>query len=148
MTARINQLREPEEPLAPTDAGCGTPALEQLLQQSRELVADGVKQVRDTGELAFMELESAIAALKWWLCATIMFSTCSVLAGTFLTVAILMMFMDTASLGTVLWLCAGFNVIAAGILVVCIRSLTGKLVFKNLRRQITAATEKPDGNAG
>lgn len=113
------------------------PSLEQLLQHSRDLIAEGVVQARDIGELAFMEFELAVTTSKWLLLAVVLFCASGLLFLTFMMAALAVALLDTATPASVLLLCAACNAVVAGILFFWIKSLSRKMLFRNLRRQLS-----------
>ena len=115
-----------------------TPSFESLVNSTRELYVDTAAQVRDIGELAFMELELAIRSLQWGIWALLMFGACSVMACTFLMVAtVLLLVESTVSPAIVMLLCGGCSAFAAVFLYVCLRFLTKKMSFTHLRSHLT-----------
>jgi hypothetical protein len=132
MPAQIHQLSDTEGPTARDQQ----PSLEQLLQQSRNLLTEGADQIRDISRLAFLELELAVASSKRWLWGVLMFSASSLLSCTFLIAALAVLLLDTATPAVVLLLCGIGNAIVASALYFWVRSLSRKMAFQNLRQQL------------
>jgi hypothetical protein len=134
MAAQVHQLAAAE---AAPEPGTQQPSLDQLLQHSRNLFAEGVDQVRDISDLAFMELELAVASSKWWLLAVLMFCVSSLLFFTFTIAALVVLLVETATPAAVLLLCGIVNAIGACVLFFWIKSLSQKLTFRNLRQHLS-----------
>lgn len=126
------------EQIPPVPRAISTTSLESLVTSTRELYVETSAQVRDIGELAFMELELAIRSLQWGIWALLMFGACSVLACTFLMVATALLLVNSSvSPAVIMLFCGGFSAIAAGFLYLCLRSLTKKMTFTHLRSHLT-----------
>jgi len=144
MPAEAHPISETEVP--PANEGDSPPpvSLEKLLNYCRELATETTSQFRDVGDLAFMELELAVTTSKWWILAMVMFCTSSVLAFTFIVSAAVLLFVESGSSAMVLLICGAVNAVVACFLLVAIKSLSKKMVFRNLRQQLTKA--KPGSN--
>ncbi len=113
------------------------------MSSTRELYAETTAQLRDLGELAFMELELAIKSLQWGMLALLMLGASSMLAFTFLMVAaVLTLVNSSVSPAVVMLLCGGFSAIAACFLYLYLRSLTKKMTFSNLRSHLTQTRDE------
>lgn len=114
------------------------PTLDQLVYSARDLYAQTSAQVRDVGELAFMELELAIRALQWGIWTLFMFGACSVMAGTFLMLAMVLAMLESSVPPVAVMLACGvFSATAAFFLFLGLRSLTKRMTFQNLRGHLT-----------
>jgi hypothetical protein len=126
----------------PTQQARENPSLDELVSSAHELYSDTTAQIRGIGELAFMELELAIRSLQWGIWTLFMFGACSVMAGTFLLLAIALLLMESSfPPATVMLVCSVFSATAAAFLLLGLRSLTKRMTFKNLRRHLTQARE-------
>lgn len=135
MAAQLHQLPDPEEAPAPESP---QPSLEQLIGHTRDLIADGVNQARGIGELAFLEFELALSTSKWLMLAVVLLCGSGLLSLTFMMAALAVLFMDTASPSSVLLLCGLCNLVVASMLLLWIKSLSRKMLFRNLREQLSA----------
>jgi len=144
MQAEAHPISETKVP--PTNEGDSPPpvSLEKLLNYCRELGTETTSQFRDVGDLALMELELTVTTSKWWILAMVMFCTSSVLAFTFIVSAAVLLFVDSGSSVMVLLICGAVNAVVACILLVAVKSLSKKMVFRNLRQQLTKV--KPASN--
>jgi hypothetical protein len=119
------------------------PTLDQLMASIRELYADSTVQLREIGELAFMELELAIRSLQWGVLALLMFGASSIMACTFLMLATVLVLVESkVSPAAVMFFCGGFSAVAACCLYFCLRYLTKKMTFRNLRNHLTRAHDE------
>jgi hypothetical protein len=119
------------------------PTLEQLICSTRELYADTAAQFRDVGELAFMELELAIKSLQWGVWAVLLFGASSVMAFSFLVLAMTILLMEnTVSPALASLLIGGFCGGTACLLYLWLRSLARKMTFQNLRRHLTQQRDR------
>lgn len=139
MPAEAPPISETEVP--PTNKGDSPQpvSLEKLLNYCRELATETTSQFRDVGDLAFMELELAVNTSKWWILAMFMFCTSSILTFTFIVSAAVLLFVDSGLSAMVLLICAAVNAVVACMLLLAIKSLSKKMVFRNLRQQLTKA---------
>ncbi|MEZ5572531.1 MAG: hypothetical protein R3E64_10965 [Halioglobus sp.] len=119
-------------------------SVEQLLNQCRELITETTSQFRDVGDLACMEFELAVTTSKWWILAMVMLCTSSILAFTFIVSAAVLLFIDSGPAAVVMLICGAVNTVLACILLVAVRSLSRKMVFRNLRQLLAKA--KPGSN--
>lgn len=132
------------ERLAPTLHDVDEPTLDQLASSARDLYSESAAQLRDIGELAFMELELALRSLQWGIWTLFMFGACSVMACTFLMMAIVLVLINSSvPPAAVMLVCGVFSATAAFFLFLGLRSLTRRMTFKNLRGHLTQAQEKP-----
>jgi hypothetical protein len=138
MTRQFDQGTIPGRYLANTPDEMAKPALDQLVASSRDLYIESTAQLRDIGELAFMELELAIKSLQWGILALLMFGASSIMACMFLMLAtVLVLVGSSVSPAAVMLLCGGFSAVAACFLSLGLRSLTTKATFRNLRNHLT-----------
>tara|TARA_R110002124_G_scaffold63044_1_gene172272 strand:- start:1062 stop:1508 length:447 start_codon:yes stop_codon:yes gene_type:complete len=124
-------------------------SLEQLLADTRILYADTVGQFRGTAELALMEFELALSSIQWWLWTLALFGVCTVMSGTLLVTATVIAIAETAvspaSIIAVMGVCCA---LAASVLYLCLKSLSGKMTFNTLRKHLTQAQDEKHGETG
>lgn len=124
-----------------TDTGAengGAQSLTQLLGGARELCAESLDHVRGIGELAFLELDQAISTLQWWIGTLVLFAVCSIMAGTFVIAATVIVFTEsTFSPGVTILLMGGLCAAAACVLFLCLKGLARKMTFSTLRDHLT-----------
>lgn len=131
------------ERLAPAVHDAGEPTLDRLTSSARDLYSESAAQLRDIGELAFMELELAIRSLQWGIWTLLMFGACSVMACTFLMMAIVLVLINSGvPPAAVMLVCAAFSATAAFFLFLGLRSLTTRMTFRNLRGHLTQVREE------
>ena len=125
-----------EAPHAPETA-----SLETVIAHAVELYSEVKQQLRDVGELAFMELELAVESFKWSLWTMLLFAVASIMTLTLLMVSLLLFFLPQGiPAATVILLCSlGTAIIAAGLFLL-LRTLTKRLYFAGLRSHLLDAT--------
>tara|TARA_R110001592_G_scaffold363371_1_gene685522 strand:- start:134553 stop:134990 length:438 start_codon:yes stop_codon:yes gene_type:complete len=118
-----------------------TASLETVIAHASELFGEARQQLRDVGELAFMELELAVESFKWSLWTMLLFAVASIMTLTLLMVSLLLLFLPQGiPAATVILLCGlGTAVIAAGLFML-LRTLTKRLYFAGLRSQLLDAS--------
>lgn len=142
MNSPSNEGVDPGVRSAPLAQPADEPSLDELLSSARDLYSETTAQIRDIGELAFMELELAIRSLQWGIWTLFMFGACSVMAGTFLMMAIvLVMIKSSVPPAAVMLACGIFSATAAFFLFLGLRSLTKRMTFNNLRGHLTQARD-------
>jgi hypothetical protein len=118
--------------------------LEQLLAGTQALLEETSSQLRDVGELAFLEFELAISCFKWSLVAVIVLAAAGALGCTFLLAGLVF---ALTGLGftpmTAMFVCAGVAALLVVILVLWLRSLAKKMSFGKLRDHLTRSPEQP-----
>jgi hypothetical protein len=116
--------------------------LEQLLEDVQRLYAQATTQVKGLGELAFMEFELALGAIKWGLWALLMFSAACLFTGTFLLLAAAFLLLEHGvSAPVVLALCGLVNALVAFVLYLLLKNLSQKIRFANLRRHLAGVAD-------
>lgn len=131
-----------QQPRAPQDASKPSLDLDDLVDGARDLYSETAAQIRDIGELAFMELELALRSLQWGIWTLFMFGACSVMAGTFLMMSIvLVMVKSSVPPAAVMLACGVFSATAALFLFLGLRSLTRRMTFQNLRGHLTESRD-------
>lgn len=127
--------------VAATPAETAVP-LEQLVEDVQRLFAQTSTQVKGLGELAFMEFELALGAIKWGLWSLLMFSAACLLTGTFLLLAVAFLLLENGvSLPVVLAMCGVVNALAAGCFYLLMKNLAQKMRFAKLRRHLAGVTD-------
>tara|TARA_R110001599_G_scaffold65838_2_gene185777 strand:- start:30087 stop:30521 length:435 start_codon:yes stop_codon:yes gene_type:complete len=118
-----------------------TASLESVIAHATELFGEAKQQLRDVGELAFMELELAVESFKWSLWTMLLFAVASIMTLTLLMVSLLLLFLPQGvPAATVILLCSlGTAVTAAGLFLL-LRTLTKRLYFAGLRSQLLDAS--------
>lgn len=129
-----------------TDTGAensGAQSLTQLLDDARELCAQTFDHVRGIGELAFVELDQTISTLQWWLGTLVLFAVCSIMAGTFIIAATVVIVTESSiSPGATILLMAGLCAATAGVLFLCLKRLAKKMTFSTLRSHLTRPQDR------
>lgn len=117
-------------------------SLAQLLGGTRDLYAETLDHVRGIGDLAFMELDLAMSTLQWWIGTLVLFAVCSIMAGSFVIAATVVVFTgDTFSPGATILLMGGISAAAACALFLCLKILAKKMTFRTLRAHLTRPHE-------
>lgn len=113
-------------------------SLAQLLGSTRDLWTESLDHVRGIGDLAFMELDLAISTLQWWIGALVLFAVCSIMAGSFVIAATVIVFTEsTFSPSATILLMGGISAAAACALFLCLKTLAKKMTFRTLREHLT-----------
>jgi len=113
-------------------------SLAQLLGGTHDLFTETLDHVRGIGDLAFMELELAMSTFQWWLGVLVLFVVCSIMAGTFVIAATVIVFTGTTfSPSATILLMGGLSAAAACVLFFCLKSLAKKMTFRTLREHLT-----------
>jgi hypothetical protein len=117
-------------------------SLESVIAHAVELYGEAGAQLRDLGELAFMELDLAVSSLKWSLLTMLMLGAASIMTMTLLIVSVILLFLPQGvSAVSIVLLCAlGSALTAAGFFLV-LRVLTRRLYFSGLRSQLRDAPD-------
>jgi hypothetical protein len=143
MTMPKEQEFVASERRSPVPQNLVTPSLDELTLGARDLYTETTAQIRGIGELAFMELELAIRSLQWGIWTLFMFGACSVMAGTFLLMAIvLVLIQSSVPPAAIMLLCGMFSATAALFLFFGLRSLTKRMTFTNLRGHLTQVRDE------
>lgn len=118
-----------------------TASLETVIAHAVALYSEVKQQLRDVGELAFMELELAVESFKWSLWTMLLFAVASIMTLTLLMVSLLLWFLPQGiPAATVILLCSlGTAIIAAGLFLL-LRTLTKRLYFAGLRSHLLDAS--------
>lgn len=117
-------------------------SLAQLLGGTRDLCTETLDHVRGIGDLAFMELDMAMSTLQWWLGTLVLFAVCSIMAGTFVIAATVIVFTETTfSPSATILLMGGLSAAAACVLFLCLKTLAKKMTFRTLRAHLTRPHE-------
>lgn len=133
----VHQIDSGEHP-APAPHNRHEPTLDDLSVGVRELYGESTAQLRDIGELAFMELELAIRSLQWGLWALFMFGACSVMTATFLMMTVVLVLVKSSvPPAAAMLVCGVFSATAALFLFLGLRSMTRRMAFRNLRGHMT-----------
>jgi hypothetical protein len=114
-------------------------SLEALLAQSGELYSGAKQQLRDTMELACMEFELTVEALKWWAWALLLFGSASIMTFSLLIVSVTLWFLPegVSAVGVIL-MCTLISAIVAASLMLMLRSLSKRIFFPVLRRHLSS----------
>lgn len=122
-----------DEPSAAPEAA----SLDSVIAHVLELYNEVGQQLRGVGELAFMELELALASLKWSLLTVLMLAAASIMTLTLLIVSVILLFLPqgVSAVSVVLLCTVGCALVAAGFFLV-LRVLTKRLYFAGLRSQL------------
>jgi membrane protein implicated in regulation of membrane protease activity len=90
-----------------------------------------------------MEFDLAMSTLQWWIATVVLFAVCSIMAGTFLIAATVIVFTQaTFSPGATILLMGGLSAAAACVLFFCLKTLAKKMTFRTLRDHLT----RPEDN--
>ncbi len=134
----MDQGVDAPQPRPTVQHGTEQPSLQEMAYSARELYSETTAQLRDIGELAFMELEVAIRSLQWGIWTLFMFGACSVMAVSFLMVAIVLVLIESSvPPAAVMLVCAVCSATAAFFLFLGLKSLTKRMTFTNLRGHLT-----------
>jgi len=119
-------------------------SLDAVVAHALEFYNEAGQQLRDIGELAFMELELAVASLKWSLLTVFMLATASIMTLTLLIVSVILLCIPQGvSAVSVVLLCTLGCALIAACFFVLLRVLTRRLHFAGLRRQLQDTNNDP-----
>ena len=121
-------------------------SLAMLLDDVRSLWSETTAQARDIGELALLEFDLAVSSLLRILLAVLLLAGLCLCAWLFL-VGVLAGVLVAYGVALPLALLAGalVNIVAAGVLLILIRSLTRDIRFRHLRRYISGRRREQAG---
>jgi hypothetical protein len=138
MDTPTEQRSELNEQIKAAYADDSMQSLQQLLSGTRELYAETAGQVRNIGELAFMELELAVSSFQWMMLALALFCVTCIMTFTFIVAAALIAIANTAYPPIVMLLVmAGLCIGLACCLFMWLKVLSRKMTFSTLRNHLT-----------
>lgn len=112
-------------------------SLAQLLAGTRDLCNETLDHARGIRDLAFMELDLAMSTLQWWIATLVLFAVCSIMAGSFVIAATVIVFTETTfSPSATILLMGGLSAAAACALFLCLKTLAKKMTFRTLREHL------------